>query len=131
MFRHPLSMSKIFIHIFYLRHKERRGGEEEEEEAEALQFERRKSWKRDINIEKRQWKSLVVSVLINNQGFPFFDAPVNSFLHLSPSFLDRLSYDETWKERYINVQMNVAQLVRIPNGDLVIMGPTPTFHNGI
>ena len=28
-------------------------------------------------------------------------------------------------------QMDVAQLVRLPNGDHVVMGSTPTFHSGI
>ena len=28
-------------------------------------------------------------------------------------------------------QMDVAQFVRLPNGDKVVMGSTPTFHNGI
>ena len=27
--------------------------------------------------------------------------------------------------------MDVAQLVRLPNGDQVVMGSTPTFHSGI
>ena len=26
--------------------------------------------------------------------------------------------------------MDVAQLVRLPNGDKVVMGSTPTFHKG-
>ena len=26
--------------------------------------------------------------------------------------------------------MDVAQLVRLPNGDQVVMGSTPTFHSG-
>ena len=29
------------------------------------------------------------------------------------------------------VQMDVAQLVRLPNGNQEFMGSTPTFHNGI
>ena len=27
--------------------------------------------------------------------------------------------------------MDVAQLLRLPNGDPVVMGSTPTFHSGI
>ena len=30
----------------------------------------------------------------------------------------------------LNSQMDVAQLVRLPNGDQVVMGSTPTFHSG-
>ena len=32
------------------------------------------------------------------------------------------------KER---AEIDVAQLVRLPNGDQEVMGSTPTFHNGI
>ena len=32
------------------------------------------------------------------------------------------------KER---AQMDVVQLVRLPNGDQVVMSSTPKFHNGI
>ena len=31
----------------------------------------------------------------------------------------------------INVERDVAQIVRLPNGDQVVMGSTPTFHSGI
>ena len=34
-------------------------------------------------------------------------------------------------ERERDAQMDVAQLVRLPNGDEVVMGSTRTFHNGI
>ena len=34
------------------------------------------------------------------------------------------------REREI-AQMDVAQLVRLPNKDQMVMGSTPTFHSGI
>ena len=43
-------------------------------------------------------------------------------------FTHSLKVKERKRER---AQMDVAQFVRLPNGDKVVMGSTPTFHNGI
>ena len=56
---------------------------------------------------------------------------VFSFSPLSERPIRPLHYIERERERERDAQMDVAQLVRLPNGDQVVMGSTPTFHSGI
>ena len=69
----------------------------------------------------------VIRVKVSSKSRCLRTLPMNVAIESAHCGCERNSCIERERER----ERERVQLVRLPNGDNVVMGSTPTFHNGI